>query len=109
MPDLAIVDADYRDHEVAYKCYDPAVFRLVLEITSSNWRTDLHVKPEMYARTGIPIYVIGDRKHSEVVVLSEPRDGEYRTRSLYRKGETLVLPESIGAKMELEVDALLLS
>jgi hypothetical protein len=94
---------------VAYKCYDPAVFRLVLEITSSNWRTGLHVKPEMYARTGIPIYVIGDRKHSEVVVLSEPRDGEYRTRSPYRKGETLVLPESIGAKMELEVDALLLS
>jgi hypothetical protein len=108
VPDLAIVEADYRDHEVAYKCYDSAVFRLIVEITSNNWRTDVDEKPDHYARAGIPVYVIGDRKHDEIVVLTDPQGGEYRTRSVHKPGESFTLPESIGAKVELEVDSLLL-
>lgn len=108
VPDLAVVDADYRDHEVKFKCYDPAVFRLVLEVTSTNWRDDLDVKPGAYARAGIPVYVIGDREHREVVVLTEPRDGEYRTRAVHKPGETFTLPESVGTTVELETHALLL-
>ena len=109
VPDLAVVDADFLEHEVKYSCYDPAVFRLVLEVTSTNWRNDLEQKPGAYARAGIPVYVIGDRQHGEVVVLTDPHDGEYRTRSTYKKGETFTLPETIGAKVELETDSLLLS
>lgn len=44
IPDLAVVDADYRDHLVADNCYDPVVFRMVLEVTSSNYATDLKTK-----------------------------------------------------------------
>ncbi|GAA1881117.1 Uma2 family endonuclease [Streptantibioticus ferralitis] len=109
IPDLAIVDADHQDHVVQYNCVEPAACRLVLEVTSSNWRTDLYTKPELYAVAGIPVYVIGDRKHEEVVVLSDPLNGEYRSRSVYGKGQTFVLPESIGAKVELDVDSLLLA
>jgi Uma2 family endonuclease len=108
VPDLAVVDKEFRDHEIKYKCYDPAVFRLVLEITSTNWRDDVERKPDAYAGAGVPVYVICDREHGEVIVCTDPRGGEYRTRSVYRKGETFVLPESIGAKVELEVDGLLL-
>lgn len=107
IPDLSIVDADFRDHMTRFNCIDPAVFRMVFEVTSSNWRDDLDRKPSHYARAGVPVYVIGDRKHGEVIVLTDPHDGEYRTRSVHRPGESFVLPESIGAKVELEVDSLL--
>ncbi|MET8182973.1 Uma2 family endonuclease [Streptomyces sp. NPDC005336] len=107
IPDLSIVDADFRDHMAQYNCVDPAVFRVVFELTSSNWRDDLDRKPEHYARAGVPVYVIGDRKHGEVIVLTDPHDGEYRTRSFHRPGESFVLPESVGGKVELEVDSLL--
>ncbi|WP_346135962.1 Uma2 family endonuclease [Streptomyces carpaticus] len=107
VPDLAVVDDDYRDHLVGYNCYRPSVFRMVVEITSANWRDDLERKREAYAAASVPVYVIGDRKHGEVVVLTDPVDGEYRTRSVHRPGESLVLPESIGAKIEIEADLLL--
>ncbi|WP_269853843.1 hypothetical protein [Streptomyces sp. RPT161] len=55
------------------------------------------------------MYVIADRKHNEVVVLSDPLNGEYRSRAVYRKGQTFTLPESIGAKVEMDVDSLLLT
>lgn len=107
VPDLAVVDADYRDHLVKFKCYDPAPFRLVVEITSSNWRTDVEEKPGYYASAGVPCYLIGDRKHGEVILHTEPREGEYRTCSRYKPGETFTLPAEVGAEIELESDALL--
>lgn len=109
VPDLAVVDADYRDHEVRFKCYDPAPFRLVVEITSSNWREDLHRKPEMYAEAGIPVYVIGDRRHEQVVVYSDPHNGRYRTRSEYKPGHSFTLPGPGLGEIEFEADAFLIS
>ncbi|WP_432746673.1 Uma2 family endonuclease [Streptomyces sp. JH002] len=106
-PDLAVVDDDYQDHLVGHNCYRPSVFRMVVEITSSNWRDDLERKRAAYAEAQVPVYVIGDRKHGRVLVLTDPVGGEYRTRSVYRPGESLVLPESIGAKIEIEADLLL--
>ncbi|MGW3335668.1 Uma2 family endonuclease [Streptomyces rubiginosohelvolus] len=47
IPDLAIVDADFDEHLTENNCYDPACFRLVLEVTSENHRTDL--RHEVYA------------------------------------------------------------
>lgn len=107
VPDLSIVDADFRDHLIKFNCYAPSVFRLVIEVTSSNWRDDTEAKPDAYATAGVPVYVIGDRKHNEVIVLTEPHDGEYFSRSRHLPGETFTLPESIGAKVELEVASLL--
>jgi Uma2 family endonuclease len=107
IPDLAVVDADFRDHVVAYNCHSPSVFRMVLEITSTNHTSDTVDKPVAYAGVGVPVYVIGDRKRREVVILTSPRNGEYRARVVYRPGESFWLPESIGAKVELDVDTLL--
>ncbi|GAA2055885.1 Uma2 family endonuclease [Streptomyces carpaticus] len=107
IPDLAVVDEDFEDHELAYNCYPPSVFRMVVEITSSNWRDDLERKPTAYAAAGVPVYVIVDRRHENVIVLTDPVDDEYRTRSEHRAGESFVFPESIGAKIEIEVDLLL--
>ncbi|OEV03388.1 Uma2 family endonuclease [Streptomyces oceani] len=109
VPDLAVVDADYREHEVRYKCYDPAPFRLIVEITSSNWREDLDRKPRAYAEAGVPGYVIGDRQHERVIVYSDPHDGTYRTRSDYKPGETVTLPAVLGIEVTLAAGALLIS
>jgi hypothetical protein len=107
IPDLAVVEADIDDHLIEFNCYDPSVFRMVLEVTSSNLGDDLRKKPLAYAAADIPIYVIVDRTSRRVLVLTEPRDGEYRVQTPYRPGQRVDLPASIGAEVSFEVDAVL--
>ncbi|GAA2235530.1 MULTISPECIES: Uma2 family endonuclease [Kitasatospora] len=107
IPDLAVVDSDYGDHKVEFNCYDPAVFRLVLEVTSSNLSSDLKRKPAAYAQAGVPVYVIADRKNRRVMVLTDPHDGEYRVHAVHHPGQSFELPESVGAKVTLSVDSVL--
>ncbi len=107
IPDLALVDGDFDDHRVEFNCYDPSIFRLVLEVTSSNYGDDLKRKPAVYASAGVPVYVIVDRKNRKVMVLTEPSDGEYRVHAIHHPGQSFTLPESIGASVTLDVDTVL--
>ncbi|MFF4079326.1 Uma2 family endonuclease [Streptomyces sp. NPDC001777] len=107
IPDLAIVDADLDEHLIENNCYDPAVFRLVLEVTSSNYNNDLRNKVVAYAEAKIPVYVIVDRRHGRVHVLTEPVSGGYDSHQVYAPGQTVTLPESIGAPVTLDVDGLI--
>ncbi|MFJ8850818.1 Uma2 family endonuclease [Streptomyces sp. NPDC102437] len=107
IPDLAIVDADFDEHLTANNCYDPAVFRLVLEVTSSNYNNDLRNKVAAYSEAKIPVYMIIDRRHGRVHVLTEPMGGGYESHQVYAPGQTVTLPESIGAPVTLDVDALI--
>ncbi|HEY9328848.1 MAG TPA: Uma2 family endonuclease [Streptomyces sp.] len=109
IPDLAIVDADLDEHRLENNCYDPAVFRLVLEVTSSNYRSDLRHKVAAYAEAKIPVYVILDRKHSRVHVLTEPVGGAYDRHEVYAPGQDAPLPDSIGAAVTLDVGELVKS
>ncbi|SOB84997.1 Uma2 family endonuclease [Streptomyces sp. 1331.2] len=107
VPDLSIADSDIDDHLIEYNCYDPAVFRLVLEVTSSNLSDDLKRKPTVYATAGVPVYVIVDRTNQRVMVLTEPQDDEYRVHAVHHRGQSFTLPESIGAPVTLAVDDVL--
>ncbi|MFI6639505.1 Uma2 family endonuclease [Streptomyces sp. NPDC050504] len=107
IPDLAIVDADIDDHMIDDGGADPACFRLVLEVTSSNYNNDLRNKVAAYAGAGIPVYVIVDRKHQRVHVLTEPDGTEYGSHRVHAPGEQVTLPDSIGAKVTLDVEALI--
>ncbi|MFF0415014.1 Uma2 family endonuclease [Kitasatospora sp. NPDC004745] len=107
VPDLSVVDADIDDHLIEYDCYDPAVFRLVLEVASSNFGDDLTKKPFAYATAGVPVYVIVDRTNRRVTVLTDPQDGEYRLHAVHHPGQSFTLPESIGASVTLVVDEVL--
>ncbi|MEW2487185.1 Uma2 family endonuclease [Streptomyces sp. NPDC048411] len=107
IPDLAVVDADFGEHLAENNCYDPAVFRLVLEVTSSNYNNDLRNKVAAYAEAKIPVYVIVDRKHGRVHVLTEPMGGGYDSHQVYAPGQTVTLPDSIGAPVTLDVDELI--
>ncbi|MFD8721077.1 Uma2 family endonuclease [Streptomyces sp. NPDC059629] len=107
IPDLSVVDDDYRDHLVENSCYDPTCFRLVMEVTSSNWKTDLQVKVAHYAQSRIPVYVIVDRKHQRVHVLTDPAGGRYAHHGIHGPGELVTLPESVGGKVVLDVERIL--
>ncbi|WP_328399231.1 Uma2 family endonuclease [Streptomyces sp. NBC_00390] len=107
IPDLAIVDADADEHLIEFNCYDPAVFRLVLEVTSSNYRNDLRNKVVAYAQAKVPVYVVVDRKHTRVHVLTNPLTNEYDSHEVYAPGQQVTLPDSIGAEVKLDVAELL--
>ncbi|WP_327736789.1 Uma2 family endonuclease [Streptomyces nojiriensis] len=107
IPDFALVEEDYKSTRTAYNCHSPEAFRLIVEVTSSNWSDDIGVKVDSYAKAGIPVYVIADRHHDEAILCSDPRNGAYRVRRTYKRGESIPLPESIGVAVELPVDLLL--
>ncbi|MGW4570565.1 Uma2 family endonuclease [Streptomyces tendae] len=107
IPDLAIVDADIDDHLVENNCYDPVCFRLVLEVTSSNWKNDLKAKVTAYAAAMVPVYVIVDRKHQRLHVLTDPDCADYSTHRVHSPGETVTLPDSLGAEVTLDVGEVL--
>ncbi|MEU2070227.1 Uma2 family endonuclease [Streptomyces anulatus] len=104
IPDLAIVDADFDEHLIENNSYDPACFRLVLEVTSGNYQNDLRNKVTAYAQAKTPVYVIVDRKHGRVHVLTEPLPGGYDRHEVYAPGQQAPLPASIGAEVSLDVD-----
>ncbi|MFF3029475.1 Uma2 family endonuclease [Streptomyces rubiginosohelvolus] len=104
IPDLAIVDADFDEHLRENNSYDPACFRLVLEVTSGNYQNDLRNKVTAYAQAKIPVYVIVDRKHGRVHVLTEPLPAGYDRHEVYAPGQQAPLPASIGAEVSLDVD-----
>ncbi|MEU3773667.1 Uma2 family endonuclease [Streptomyces sp. NPDC032472] len=107
IPDLSLVDADFEDRHIENNCYDPVVFRLVLEVTSSNYKTDLRTKVAAYANAKVPVYVIVDRRHGRLHVLTDPAQDEYATHRIHAPGDLVTLPESIGAKVTLDVAEIL--
>ncbi|MFI8171221.1 Uma2 family endonuclease [Streptomyces sp. NPDC085931] len=107
IPDLAVVDADIDDHLVENNAYDPACFRLVLEVTSGNWKDDLRTKAAAYAEAKVPVYVVVDRKHQRLHVLTDPVGSGYENHRPHAPGELVTLPDSIGAKVTLDVTEIL--
>ena len=107
IPDFSVVDEDFRDAHVTKNYYAPNVFRLVVEVTSSNWSDDLGPKVECYAQAGIPAYLVADRKHDEVLLYTDPADGKYPDPQRFKRGQGVPVPESVGVRLELSVDTLL--
>ncbi|MEU6597051.1 Uma2 family endonuclease [Streptomyces flaveolus] len=107
IPDLVVVDADIDDHFIENNAYDPVCFRLVLEVTSGNWRDDLKTKVGAYAEAKVPVYLVVDRKHQRLHVLTEPAGSEYTNHRVHAPGETVTLPDSIGAEVALDVDQII--
>jgi len=107
IPDFSVVDEDFRDAHVTKNYYAPNVFRLVVEVTSSNWSDDLGPKVECYAQAGIPAYLIADRKHDQVLLYTDPTHGKYPEAQVYKRGQSVPVPEAVGVHVELCVDTLL--
>ena len=68
----------------------------MLEVLSpSNPRHDLERKRELYARHGVPAYLILEPYQETVLALSEPvrnaGEGAYGSERLYRPGDVLAI------------------
>ncbi|MGW0839061.1 Uma2 family endonuclease [Streptomyces sp. NPDC002787] len=73
---------------------------MVLEVTSTRPKADREVKRRCYARGGIPFYLLIDRDSSEVTLLSDPREEDYRRRCTVPFGKPLALPEPFAFDLE---------
>ena len=93
-PDLLFVRAE-RGHIVTDRaCEGPP--DLVVEILSpSNRSHDLESKRELYARHGVPEYLILEPNEETVLVLADPDisagQGAYGSERLYRSGDILTI------------------
>jgi Uma2 family endonuclease len=72
-PDITVVA---RDVDAPYH---PATAALVIEIAASSQRRDLHVKPAIYARAGVPLYWVIDLDGGRAVAHTEPSADGYRS------------------------------
>ncbi|MDW8217147.1 MAG: Uma2 family endonuclease [Acidobacteriota bacterium] len=70
---------------------------LAVEVASENWRDDHGKKREAYARRGVAVYVVVDRRRRCMVVYGRPDvvTGRYLEEKTYREGEVVVL-EALG-------------
>lgn len=65
---------------------------LVVEVTSTHPHRDRDQKRRAYAGAGIPLYLLIDRSRGEVLLYSEPGDGDYRGDVRVPLGKGLELP-----------------
>lgn len=84
-PDIAVVVGEPDD----YLAHHPSTAVLVVEVADSSQLHDRKRKAAVYARAGLPDYWIANLRFDLIEVLRDPVDGVYRTRKVYRRGETI--------------------
>lgn len=82
-PDVAIVER--RDSLAGH----PGTAFLVVEIAVSSLRTDMTVKPPLYAAAGVPEYWVVDAEHRRLELFADPRGGDYTRRETREPSGTL--------------------
>lgn len=55
----------------------------------------------------MPVYLVVDRKHQRLHMLTEPEGSEYTNHRVHAPGETVTLPDSIGAEVTLDVEQII--
>ena len=83
-PDLAIVQKLGREY-LAHHPYPENIFWLI-EYSNSSLKKDLEIKTQLYAQVGITEYWVVNLRKRQLVVFTEPQDGEYATKSTYSQG-----------------------
>ncbi|MFJ2651728.1 Uma2 family endonuclease [Streptomyces sp. NPDC087420] len=84
---------------------DPDGVLMTVEVTSHDYDTGLrdHIhKRDGYAGAEIPVYLLIDRNAEKVVVYTDPRDGEYQTRTSFPYGATVKVPDPVAITLETE-------
>jgi len=106
-PDLVIATghlAAYADHHPG-----PAEVLCVIEVADASLRRDRGYKQELYAKSGIPIYVIINLPDRVVELYTHPLKGKghYGQTVTLTTGETLTLPTVKGKGIAIPVRRLL--
>ncbi len=100
IPDSAVgPDGLFAGHE---SWMEPDGVLLVAEVTSNRPDKDRQTKRRGYAAAGIPHYLLVDRSAGDVVLHTEPRDGDYRAHVQVPFGKSLELPDPFGFTLDTE-------
>ncbi len=78
---------------------------MAVEVTSRDGDTDRRdrvEKPDGYAASGIPVYLLIDRDACSVTVHAEPAGGSYRSITTRPFGGAVELPDPVGITLETE-------
>ncbi|MEV7426007.1 Uma2 family endonuclease [Streptomyces sp. NPDC091212] len=84
---------------------EPKGVLMAVEVMSKDPDTNQrdHVeKPQGYAASGIPVYLLVDRETCSVTVHAEPEDGVYRAVTTRPFGAVVELPDPVGITLETE-------
>ncbi|GAA3843929.1 Uma2 family endonuclease [Streptomyces phyllanthi] len=73
---------------------------MVAEVTSTKPQADREAKRRCYARGGIPLYLLIDRKASSVTLFSYPEKDDYRQLCTRPFGKSIALPEPFAFDLE---------
>ncbi len=93
-PDLLIVPVAVEEEDGWL--VDPDDVDCVVEVVSpSNHTNDTKVKPSLYARWRIPVYLLIDPRNGTTRVYWDPQGGEYRAHHDTEFGDEVVLPEPL--------------
>lgn len=86
IPDVVVLDAEAAAQ--AELTVDAEAILLVVEVISPfNRRSDLVLKPKLYAEAAIPSYWRVDLQPTACITIDEFENGRYMTRRVIRKGE----------------------
>ncbi|QVQ54102.1 Uma2 family endonuclease [Spiractinospora alimapuensis] len=93
-PDLLVTTIEVEDEE-GWLVSPEAVDAVVEVVSPGNATTDLTVKPTLYSRWGIPIYLVIDPRHGTLRLYWDPQDGEYRAKHDTTFAQGVELPEPL--------------
>ncbi|MFE0101789.1 Uma2 family endonuclease [Streptomyces sp. NPDC059009] len=98
-PDIVLAPkGSFADQE---EYHDPSPVLLVAEVTSkSTGDNDRHKKILGYARAGIPVYLLIDRKAGHAVLYTEPAGEEYERQETFKLSKVIPLPEPLGFELD---------
>ncbi|MFE7815205.1 hypothetical protein ACFU5P_25335 [Streptomyces sp. NPDC057433] len=60
-----------------------------------------------YAEAGIPVHLVADRHHDQVLLHTDPEDGTCPDPRHVERGRSVPAPGSVGTTLDLSVDILL--
>jgi Uma2 family endonuclease len=93
-PDLLIVPVAVEEED-GWLVEPDAVDCVVEVVSPSNHTNDTKVKPSLYSRWRIPVYLLIDPRNGTTRVYWDPRGGEYRAHHDTVFGDEVVLPEPL--------------
>ena len=74
---------------------------LVAELTSPSTRIDdLTDKVRVYAKAGVPVYLVLDMQQEEASLFLEPYEHGYKSRLTKPFGEKLYIPDPFGCELD---------
>ncbi|MFT5141528.1 MAG: Uma2 family endonuclease [Rhodothermales bacterium] len=86
VPDLMLIP-------VAFSAWDKPVrgqdVLLVVEVAESSIASDRTIKARLYATAGVPEYWVVDLTGRAVEAFRDPREGSYRSRTVYTSGDVV--------------------